>query len=245
MHYKPGTTFLAGFEKELMEENKNNQRTSGNNANGIPDESNTKPMDSRKDVEQSPDEKTDQDFPGYPHYPAKEDAMNQRSGMVREDIDVENIPNSKNMTGVSQRFGSEQQPTPGSADGSGTDAPREPNQTGDDEDLGMRPGTEADVSAEERRTLEDATYYRPTNDADNLRTAHLDNTDFDGEPLNEESFGSTVSGAGLDVPGEVDETNTESMGQGDEENKYYSLGSDRQDQNEEDPYSGPDRNNGL
>lgn len=237
-----------------MEENKNNQPAGGNNAKGIPDESNTKPMDSRKDVEQSPDEKTDQDFPGYPHYPAKEDIMDQRTGFIREEVDVENLPNSRNMTGVSQRFASgnsrnmgpgasESQPVPGGADGPDTDAPREPNPASLDEDVDLRPGTEADVSEEERRVLEDATYYRGTDDSENLRTAHLDNTDFDGEPLNEESFGSTVSGAGLDVPGEVDETNTESMGQGDEENKYYSLGSDRQDQNEEDPYSGPDRDN--
>lgn len=226
-----------------MEENKNNQRTGGNNANGIPDESNTKPMDSRKDVENSPDQKTDQDFPGYPHYPAKEDIMDQRNGFQREEVDVENLSNARNRTGVSQRFPSEEQPVPGNADGADTDAPREPNRASDEEDIEMRPGTEADVSDEERKVLEDATYYRPTDDADNLRTAHLDNTDFEGEPLNEESFGSTVSGAGLDVPGEVDETATESMGQGDEENKYYSLGSDRQDQNEEDPYSGPERDN--
>jgi hypothetical protein len=33
------------------------------------------------------------------------------------------------------------------------------------------------------------------------------------------------------------------MGDGDEENKYYSLGGDRQDSVEEDPYSGPARDN--
>lgn len=235
-------------------ENKNNQRNGGSNANRIPDQNDTKAMDSRKDVEQSPDPKTDQDFPGYPHYPAREDIMSQRSGFERENMDVENLPNSRNMTGVSQRFardnsrnqgagGAEQQPTSGSADGRDTDGSREPNRASLDEDLEMRPGTEADVSDDERAALEDASYYRPTDDEDNLRQARLDNTDFEGEPLNEASFGTTVSGADLDIPGEVDETNTESMGQGDEENKYYSLGSDRQDQNEADPYSGPARDN--
>ncbi len=232
----------------------NNKQNTGNDANRIPNQNDSKAMDSRKDVEQSPDQKTDQDFPGYPHYPAREDIMDQRNGFQREDLNVENLPNSRNMTGVSQRFthdnsrnkgaeATEAQPQVGMADDVDTDAPREPIRASLEEDVELRMGTEADVTEEERIALEDASYYRPTDDEDNLRHARLDDTDFDGEPLNEESFGGVVSGAGLDIPGEVDETNTEAMGQGDEENKYYSLGSDRQDQNEEDPYSGPVRDN--
>ena len=60
-------------------------------------------MDSKREVEQSNDNKTDQDFPGYPHYPAKEDIMDQRTDSHRVDMDVENLPN-RNATGVSQRF---------------------------------------------------------------------------------------------------------------------------------------------
>ncbi|OLY92084.1 hypothetical protein SAMN05444008_106128 [Cnuella takakiae] len=223
-------------------------------ASGIPDNDPSKAMDSRKEVEQSPDAKTDQDFPGYPHYPAREDIMDQRNDFTREDIDVENLPNSRNLTGVSQRFtndnsrnkganAAEGQPQDMGGEFAGRPEHEGAPQTTSDDDLGLREGTEADVSDDERAALEDASYYRPTDDENNLRQASLDNTDLDGEPLNEESFGGTRSGAGLDIPGEVDETNTESMGQGDEENKYYSLGSDRQDQNEEDPYSGPVRDN--
>ncbi|MBD0278407.1 MAG: hypothetical protein ICV81_10660 [Flavisolibacter sp.] len=73
-------------------------------AGNIPKEDPSKAMDSKKEVEQSPDEKTDQDFPGYPHYPAKEDIMDQRTDAHRVDVDVENLPSSRNASGVSQRF---------------------------------------------------------------------------------------------------------------------------------------------
>ena len=93
-------------------------------------------------------------------------------------------------------------------------------------------GTEADVSRDERRTLADSEYM-PTRDEDNLRDARMDNVDFEGEPLNERGFGQERSGRDLDVPGEADETRTSSMGQGDEENKYYSLsGNDDNDDKE-------------
>ena len=240
----------------MSQQNKNNQDQEGKNP---------KPMTSKQDVAQSPDEKTDQDFPGYPHYPAKEDIMDQRTDSHRVDLDVENLPNSRNLTGVAQRFsgndvaergksrnnnesGSEDPEIgPRTETGSGSLAALNTNadeiglpQNVDNDDLGLKEGTEADVSADERRTLEDSSYM-PTRDENNLRTARLDNTDFDGDALNEESFGDTRSGAGLDVPDETDETYTDAMGQGDEENKYYSLGGDRQEGNEEDPYSGPSR----
>ena len=70
----------------------------------IPQNDPSKAMDSKKEVEQSPDNKIDQDFPGYPHYPAKEDIMNQRTESHRVDADLENIPAGPNRSGVSQRF---------------------------------------------------------------------------------------------------------------------------------------------
>src|SRR3954463_5246611 len=76
-----------------------------NNDQGrIPENDPSKPMDSKKEVEQSNDEKTDQDFPGYPHYPAKEDIMDKRTESHRVDLDVENLPRGANTTGVDQRF---------------------------------------------------------------------------------------------------------------------------------------------
>ncbi|HET7818764.1 MAG TPA: hypothetical protein VFL70_05610, partial [Bacteroidia bacterium] len=87
-----------------------------------------------------------------------------------------------------------------------------------------RTGDDADVSRNERKALEQIDYM-PTTDEDNLVNARMDNVDFQNEPLNERSFGEERSGSDLDVPGETDETRTDALGQGDEENKLYSLGS--------------------
>jgi hypothetical protein len=83
-----------------MESNQRNR----NAESRIPDNDPSKAMDSKREVEQSNDSKTDQDFPGYPHYPAKEDIMDQRTDIHRVDVDVENLPSGPNGTGVSQRF---------------------------------------------------------------------------------------------------------------------------------------------
>ena len=98
----------------------------------------------------------------------------------------------------------------------------------DDDDDVRRTGNDFDVSRDERKALEQ-TDYLPTRDEDNLKNARLDNVDFQNEPLNERSFGEERSGKDLDIPGNTDETRTDAMGQGDEENKHYSLGSSDND----------------
>ncbi|MFN2457131.1 MAG: hypothetical protein ABR502_02910 [Chitinophagaceae bacterium] len=256
---------------------KDNRNKAGSNATG---NASSKPMDSKKEVETSNDEKIGQDFPGYLHYPAKEDIMDKRTDVHRVDMDVENLPNAKNLIGVSQRFDSNNTIVKGKEAktseldlggefpdiGPRTEIPKQGlesldstnaeigiPQNADNEDLNTDlPGThlddekhdsetdtDADVTPEERMTLEKMSM--PTGDEDNLRRAALDNTDFDGDELNEEGFGEVLSSIDLDIPEETDETATTAMDQGDEENKYYSLGGDRQDKNEEDPYSGPNR----
>jgi len=92
----------------------------------------------------------------------------------------------------------------------------------DDEDL-RSTGTDSDVNRNERKALEQVDYM-PTADENNLQNARMDNVDFQNEPLNERSFGEERTGRDLDVPGSTDERSTDSLGQGDEENKYYSLG---------------------
>lgn len=81
-----------------MISNENNSRSN------IPANNSSKAMDSKREVEQSPDEKTDQDFPGYPHYPAKEDIMDQRTGSHRVDANLEEMGSGPNASGVNQRF---------------------------------------------------------------------------------------------------------------------------------------------
>lgn len=159
----------------------------------------------------------EQQFPGYPHYPKTEDIMDGRSEAERVNVDIERLPSFHNAT-TSHRL---QSPV-----GEDTPSNAGPTDQDMDSDIGIEMGTEADVTAEERRMLEDDMYY-PTQDEDRLRQARLDDTDFDGEPLNEESFGvgQAESGNDLDMDAGPEETQRESMGQGDEENQYWSLGS--------------------
>ena len=93
-----------------------------------------------------------------------------------------------------------------------------------DDSEDFTPGNEGDVRPDEREALRDTTYM-PTRDEDRLRQARMDNVDFEGEPLNEASFGEgqSLSGADLDTGDMPDETRSEAMGQGDEENKHYSV----------------------
>jgi len=268
--------------------NDNKQSQSSKEQTKVAENNPSKAMDSKRDVENSNDPKTDQDFPGYPHYPAKEDIMDKRTDSHRVDADVENLPNSHNATGVDQRFRAasddhsadeikggqkknEVKPeddyrdinprTEKTRDGletlGSTNAEigvpqnvdnddlnkRAPGTdlSDDDADLGIRGGNDADVTPDERAALENV--FMPTTDEINLQRAAMDTTDFDGEQLNEDSFGEVTDSADLDIPDEVDETTTTSLGQGDEENKYYSLCGDRHESDEEDPYSGPERDN--
>jgi len=80
---------------------------------------------------------------------------------------------------------------------------------------------DADVTAEEKEALE-RTDNMNTQDNENLYRAELDDTDLDGEKLNEDS--DNVSGKDLDVPGEEDDDANEEIGEEDEENNEYSLG---------------------
>ena len=189
--------------------NNNNKR-----GKGIPENDPSKAMDSKREVEQSKDEKTDQDFPGYPHYPAREDIMDQRTGTHKVDMDVENLASGRNATGVSQRF------TKGEESRHRDVSDGQPNQENED-DLKISPGTEADVNDDDLAIL------NSTNDEIGLPQ------NVSNEELNTD----------LDVPGSELDDDRERIGEEDEENNYYSLGGDRHESQEEDPYSGPNRGN--
>ena len=55
-----------------------------------------------------------------------------------------------------------------------------------------------------------------------LKNAQLDNTDEDGDLLNEESSADDASGNDLDIPGAEDDDANEEIGEEDEENNGYS-----------------------
>jgi len=80
-----------------------------------------------------------------------------------------------------------------------------------------------EVSVEEKELLERSESGGGPDEEDREK-ATLDNTDEDGDPLNEEVDG---SGADLDVPGSEDDDANEEIGEEDEENNSYSLGADK------------------
>ena len=52
-------------------------------------------IETPEEVQESNDEKIDQDFPGYPHYPAKEDILDPNNGFKKEEMDVEELSRSR------------------------------------------------------------------------------------------------------------------------------------------------------
>ena len=145
-------------------------------------------------------------FQGYPHYPASEDIT--RAG--------------NNNGRVNANDGAQRQ--------------QHSNDTVDDRDkeTNMVSGTEADVTDEDIKTLNAAEQNMDTTDGRNLVYSALDETDDDGEPLNEAgSLATDMTGESLDVPGSELDDNNEFIGEEDEENNYYSLGGDLHENQEE------------
>jgi hypothetical protein len=97
-----------------------------------------------------------------------------------------------------------------------------------DEDTDLVMGNDADVSATEQSVLQKADEDLPFEDP-LLRRSELDNTDDQGDELNEGSLATDVSGSDLDTATNEGDIDNEAMGQGDEENDHYSLGSDSND----------------
>src|SRR6476620_2955924 len=200
-----GTTFSVQLVK-TMENNEPNR--------DIHENDRSKAMDSKREVAQSNDEKTDQDFPGYPHYPAREDIMDQRTDSKRVDVDVEKLASSRNVSGVSQRFANDEQRAQ-----QNTPAPAAPSEN--DDSLGIRMGNEADVTDDELSVLN-------STDAEIGTPQNVSNEDMESD---------------LDIPGSELDDDNEQIGEEEEENNYYSLGGDRHEGQEEDPDSGPNRGN--
>lgn len=80
--------------------------------------------------------------------------------------------------------------------------------------------TSTDITPEERALLDESMETNPSFDNNNLRRSELDNTDDDGDLLNEP--GTDLSGEDLDVPGAELDDEAEETGGEDEENNSYS-----------------------
>lgn len=100
----------------------------------------------------------------------------------------------------------------------------------DEEDEEINTHYNSNVSRQERNDLQQADENMPTKDDQSIRNATMDNEDEDGEPLNEEGFGTDVTGSDLDVSGADADDANEEIGEEDEENNVYSA-SDENNEN--------------
>ena len=93
----------------------------------------------------------EKDFPGYPHYPAREDILNQPDA-ERVDVDVENLSRSRNQTSSALPDRSVKVPA----------ADEQPVPVDDIDNDAPVPGTEADVTPEDLIALgeQDADFGR-------------------------------------------------------------------------------------
>ncbi len=181
--------------------------------------------ESRQDLE--PARKKTSDLPDSPR-----DAEKLRGDETTIDMpEVKDIPGQEHIH--VPRMGEVADTTISSADEEGEGLLDELNEEETEEDF-IRMGTEADVSKTDVEMLKSGESYYPSKDENHLADASMDNTDFDGEPLNEKGFGlANRTASDLDVPGSEEDDETENIGEEDEENNEYSLGSDDNDQLEE------------
>lgn len=111
--------------------------------------------------------------------------------------------------------------------------PEEPEDTVIAPEVADEEDQQSDVTPEDIRVLSAADQNRDLDDAD-LEAPLLDETDEDGEPLNEPGSAYGKSGTDLDIPGSELDDADEAIGEEDEENNYYSLGGDNHENLEED-----------
>jgi hypothetical protein len=195
-----------------MSDEKNQQTQpgkTGEEKNDLPSE----PITTPEEVPDSNDAKIDQDFPGYPHYPANDDILNPDNHTERVDVDIENITRRGGNVDQQLKENNSQH-----LDGL-VNTPFEEAVEENGDDIGIVPGTDADVTAEDLILLGERDQDMDMGEDEEIKTT-----------------GSLLDQAGdeLDIPGtELDDAN-ESIGEEDEENNYYSLGGDRHESLEED-----------
>jgi hypothetical protein len=160
--------------------------------------------------DQNKKDQQEKDFPGYPSYPASDDITNQDD---KTDFGTLHAPDRNSATGEA----TEQR---------GEEVPRALNA-----DEAIDPDT--DVTPDDIEMLTAADQHRDIDDPE-IEASKLDETDEDGDPLNEITGTYGQTGADLDVPGSEGDDGNENIGEEDEENNYYSLGGDNHENLEED-----------
>ena len=96
-------------------------------------------------------------------------------------------------------------------------------------------GGDGDVSRMEQGLLAKSADASGTDEDDEIMAiSGLDDTDEDGDLLNEGSFDTDASGSDLDTSGTDEDDDLENIGEEDEENNQYSLGGDNKESLDED-----------
>lgn len=158
------------------------------------------------------------------HDSEKDEEKMQNESVVIDMPDVSDIPGQENI--VVPRFEEMADTTISSDDEEGAGIFGDDAQ---DEDIDLVMGNDADVSETEKDLLQKADEDMPATDDERLRKGELDKADDDGEPLNEGSLATDVSGGDLDTAIVDTDDEMEKIGEEDEENNSYSLGSDSND----------------
>jgi len=158
---------------------------------------------------------------------AKDSTASQRrkaklgqDGSYIEIPDVSDIPGQEHIVnaGVPAAMGDT---TAASDDEEGIRDGKDIFEEGDDEtEIVM--GTDADVTPEDLALLGDKDQDMDMNEDEFIRKEGLDDTDLDGDPLNEAAVSEDSTGDDLDMPEESDRYSKKD--EDDEENDYYSLG---------------------
>jgi hypothetical protein len=177
-------------------------------------------------------DKNNNDLPGYPHYPKKDDITYGGNNNGNEDLNEDELYTDDDTQELRPK-------TESSLENKTTFVNKEPaptndNRTTDDDgETRIVMGTEADVSEEELNLLENADQGRNSREDEQMIEGKLDDLDEDGDPLNETDVPGDLAGDDLDVPGEDLDDDDEKIGEEDEENNYYSLGGDNHEGQEE------------
>lgn len=148
----------------------------------------------------------------------------QNESVVMDLPDVSDIPGQESI--VVPKFGEMADTTIASDDEEGVGLFEDDEE---DEDTDLVMGNDSDVTDTEKDLLQKADQDMPVSDDERLRKAELDKTDNEGETLNEGSLATDVSGGDLDTAIVDADDEMENIGEEDEENNPYSLGSDSND----------------
>ncbi len=169
----------------------------------------------------NPHSKFSEDLPDSPHDEERLKPENTTIDMP----DVSDIPGQENI--VIAGLGEMADTTISSGDEEGDEIWADDIDT--DDDALMPADEDSTVSQQEKDTLQRTEMDMPGQDNTNLRHAALDAYDDEGEPLNEASGATDVSGKDIDTTIVMNDDANEEIGEEDEENNTYSLGGDDRD----------------